>query len=728
MTISTKVSKVSYAGNDIATSFAYTYKIFQDEDLEVVLTDVAGVETPLVLNTDYTVTGAGEDSGGNVLYPISGDPLATGETLTINRLVDLTQLIDFEEQGAFSAESIENGFDTLTMQTQQIQEQLDRCPKVDLGSGETGDDLLDQIDQSVIDSAASATDSANSAAASAASAAAAAVSETNAATSAAEAAISASNLGDLSTIGRPGTSLQALANKKATLATKEYVDSQPNTKISKGELNFIATNASATDSKGVWSTGKFLLVADGSQGLRSYLKNNDGTLTLVDTDFQSNIYTSVWGDGNYIYVTALDAGLMRYLISDTGILSFVDTATDYLFYNSVWGDGTFIYATSTGEGLLSYKIDENDDLIFVDNDDQGGDYQQVWGDGTFIYIANGSDGLRTYSVNQNGILTAIDVDDQGDDYQGVWGDGRFIYCACGAGGLRTYTVNNTGTLTFVDSDFQAGDYQKVWGDGKFIYVSCGTDGLRVYSVDSTGTLTHLDVDDQGGTYQGIYGDGEFIYTAIDSGIVSYSLNDAYEYVDTTQRHQFEGLLGCPKLTTTERDALTAANGDSIYNTTTDKFQDYENGAWVDRIVTQTSYYNFCSSQLLPYNHLQNYSRGNGNILSAASLALADVLFVGTFHLPQGATITNLKTGWYRDDPLSTGSFVMYRYGILGGLQEQMAATPANLVSGDFFVEDNSPTNNVIDNSAYQYFCELILSPYDFREDVFYYETVITYTI
>jgi len=35
------------------------------------------------------------------------------------------------------------------------------------------------------------------------------------------------------------------------------------------------------------------------------------------------------------------------------------------------------------------------------------------------------------------------------------------------------------------------------------------------------------------------------------------------------------------LTTTQRDGLSATNGDMIYNSTSNKFQGYANGAWVD---------------------------------------------------------------------------------------------------------------------------------------------------
>jgi hypothetical protein len=44
-----------------------------------------------------------------------------------------------------------------------------------------------------------------------------------------------------------------------------------------------------------------------------------------------------------------------------------------------------------------------------------------------------------------------------------------------------------------------------------------------------------------------------------------------------------GIFRMPSFTTTARNALTAVNGDVIYNSTLNKFQGFENGAWVNLI-------------------------------------------------------------------------------------------------------------------------------------------------
>ena len=45
----------------------------------------------------------------------------------------------------------------------------------------------------------------------------------------------------------------------------------------------------------------------------------------------------------------------------------------------------------------------------------------------------------------------------------------------------------------------------------------------------------------------------------------------------------DNALGLKSYDTTGRDALTSVAGDMIYNTTDNKFQGYENGAWANLI-------------------------------------------------------------------------------------------------------------------------------------------------
>jgi len=67
MAISSETFKIIYAGDDTSTVFPYTFKIFDDDEIEVIKYTIAtGVETVLTKTTHYTVDGVGEDAGGNV--------------------------------------------------------------------------------------------------------------------------------------------------------------------------------------------------------------------------------------------------------------------------------------------------------------------------------------------------------------------------------------------------------------------------------------------------------------------------------------------------------------------------------------------------------------------------------------------------------------------------------------------------------------------------------------
>lgn len=152
-TISSQATRIQYTGNDVATSFSFPYKFLQTSDLTVVFTNTAGSDATLVEDTDYTVTGAGDESGGSITYPVSGDPLATGEYLTIYRQVPYTQEADLSNQGAYFLETIEDTVDKLEMQIQQVKEITDRCPKLSI-SDFTGlpdiDDIVAAIETGIV--------------------------------------------------------------------------------------------------------------------------------------------------------------------------------------------------------------------------------------------------------------------------------------------------------------------------------------------------------------------------------------------------------------------------------------------------------------------------------------------------------------------------------------------------------------------------------------------------
>lgn len=117
MTVSTEVDHNDYTGNGVTTSFPYTFRIFHKSDLVVQVVDLSENITELTLDTDYTVTGAGGYSGGNVILMTA---LTSGYQISISRELPVTQETDLRNQGKFFAEVHEDAFDKLTMLIQQV--------------------------------------------------------------------------------------------------------------------------------------------------------------------------------------------------------------------------------------------------------------------------------------------------------------------------------------------------------------------------------------------------------------------------------------------------------------------------------------------------------------------------------------------------------------------------------------------------------------------------------
>jgi hypothetical protein len=130
MTISSTTVKNSYNGDGSTTTFSYTFKIFANSDLQVIIrNNTTATETVKTLTTHYTVTGAGSASGGSVIFTAGNIP-ASGETVVLRRAVPQTQAIDYIANDPFPAESHEEGLDRAMMTLQQVQEEVTRSIKL----------------------------------------------------------------------------------------------------------------------------------------------------------------------------------------------------------------------------------------------------------------------------------------------------------------------------------------------------------------------------------------------------------------------------------------------------------------------------------------------------------------------------------------------------------------------------------------------------------------------
>ena len=129
MTISSTTVKNSYSGNGTLDTFNYTFKIFANADIQVIIRDATATETVKTLTTHYTVTGAGSASGGTIVFTAGNIPSAT-ETVVIRRASPQTQSIDYIANDPFPAESHEEGLDRSMMAIQQLQEEVNRSIKL----------------------------------------------------------------------------------------------------------------------------------------------------------------------------------------------------------------------------------------------------------------------------------------------------------------------------------------------------------------------------------------------------------------------------------------------------------------------------------------------------------------------------------------------------------------------------------------------------------------------
>jgi len=146
MTISSTTRKAGpYTGNGVTTVFPFAFKVFAVADVRVVRADQYGAETDLTLGTHYTVSlNSNQDSNPGGTVTLQSAP-ASSYTITLTSQVANLQPVTMMNQGGYYPTVINDALDRLTIQIQQLSEQVSRAAKAPISSGIAGDSIVASI-------------------------------------------------------------------------------------------------------------------------------------------------------------------------------------------------------------------------------------------------------------------------------------------------------------------------------------------------------------------------------------------------------------------------------------------------------------------------------------------------------------------------------------------------------------------------------------------------------
>ena len=136
--ISDNYKPIRQVGNGNTVDFSFDFPLISENFIEV-FREKNG-EQSLVEVNEYTVSF--DEKGGSVTFNVAPED---GEIIVIARNIPLEQTVPYKTSSGFPAARIEDNFDKLTAITQQLQETLERCVKVEITDDQDPQELIDEV-------------------------------------------------------------------------------------------------------------------------------------------------------------------------------------------------------------------------------------------------------------------------------------------------------------------------------------------------------------------------------------------------------------------------------------------------------------------------------------------------------------------------------------------------------------------------------------------------------
>lgn len=152
MSLSNQTVRVLYQGNNSTTVFAIPFDTVTNYDPDFAYPEVKvwireEADPDNIVETLQTEGSTYETDETNVTF---NDPPTSTQKILIIRGNDKTQLLDYDNQGPFPAESHESALDKLTALVQELMEKVNRSPLFDITSNYSNIAMDDPVAENVL--------------------------------------------------------------------------------------------------------------------------------------------------------------------------------------------------------------------------------------------------------------------------------------------------------------------------------------------------------------------------------------------------------------------------------------------------------------------------------------------------------------------------------------------------------------------------------------------------
>lgn len=156
----------NWNGNGSTTTFDFDFYIEDETQLAVYHTNSNGVQTILKNDVDYSINKLKNKNGSYITFPLAGSSygtLAEDEVISLCLTLPIAQENSFGKSSYLNLETLEYALDYLTRICQIINRQMERSVKIQEGSSQSAEKLIEALNTTQVNAMQSANAAANSA-------------------------------------------------------------------------------------------------------------------------------------------------------------------------------------------------------------------------------------------------------------------------------------------------------------------------------------------------------------------------------------------------------------------------------------------------------------------------------------------------------------------------------------------------------------------------------------